>query len=102
MHPLGQIAGSISPTLTTLTILEVLLDDMNRIAGAAASLAALVSLIIGVAATKWYVWDIGIEQAGQPDRSMLFWGLPILFIGFLAIGAFVALVIVARNAFGKR
>ncbi|MCL1593408.1 MAG: hypothetical protein M3132_03535 [Actinomycetia bacterium] len=75
---------------------------MNRIAGTAASLAALVLLVIGVAATKWYMWDIAIEQSGQPDRSILFWGLPILFIGFFAIGAFVAMVFVARAAFSKR
>jgi hypothetical protein len=45
-------------------------------------------VVIGLAGIKWYVWDIAISQAGQPDRSMLFWGLPILFLAFgsMAVG----------------
>ena len=74
---------------------------MNRIVGVAASLVAVVLLVIGATAVKWYVWDMAIGQAGEPDRSMLFWGLPILFIGLFAIGAFVALVVLVRNAFSK-
>ena len=76
-------------------------EGMNRIVGVAASLVAVVFLVIGAAVVKWYVWDIAIGQAGQADRSMLFWGLPILFIGLFAIGAFVALVVLVRNAFSK-
>jgi hypothetical protein len=72
---------------------------MNRIVGVGALLVAVVLLVIGAAAVKWYVWDIATQQAGQPDRSMLFWGLPILFIGIVAIGAFVGLVVLARGAF---
>jgi hypothetical protein len=74
---------------------------MNRIVGVAVSLVAVVFLVIGAAAVKWYVWDIAIGQAGQPDRSMLFWGLPILFIGLFAIGAFGALVVLARTTFSE-
>jgi len=48
---------------------------------------------VGASALKWYVWDVAIVQAGEPDRSMLFWGLPIVFIGLgaFAIGAILAL-----------
>jgi Ni/Fe-hydrogenase subunit HybB-like protein len=53
-----------------------------------------VLLMVGAAALKWYVWDAVIGQAGEPDRSMLFWGLPILFIGFFAGAAGVGLIIV--------
>lgn len=42
----------------------------------------LVMVVVGLIGIKWYVWDIAISQAGQPDRSMLFWGLPILFLAF--------------------
>ena len=77
------------------------MGGMNRIVGVAASLVAVVLLVIGATAVKWYVWDMAIGQAGEPDRSMLFWGLPILFIGLLSIGAFAALVVLARNAFSK-
>jgi len=74
---------------------------MNRIMGVAASVGAIVFLVIGIAAVKWYVWDIAIGEAGQPDRSMLLWGLPILFIGVFAIGAFVGLIVLARRAFSE-
>ena len=66
-----------------------------RIAGIVLSAAgALVLFIVGVASVKWYAWDIAIEQAGEPDRSMLFWGLPILFLGIVVIAVAGALVVV--------
>ena len=77
------------------------MGGMNRIVGVAASLVAVVLFVLGATAVKWYVWDMAVGQAGEPDRSMLFWGLPILFIGLLSIGAFAALVVLARNAFSK-
>jgi Ni/Fe-hydrogenase subunit HybB-like protein len=51
------------------------------------SVGAVVLVAVGVASVKWYVWDIVIGQAGESDRSMLFWGLPILFIGIFAVTA---------------
>jgi len=53
----------------------------------AASVGAVALLVIGTASAKWYLWDIVIGQAGEPDRSMLFWGLPIMFIGIFAVAA---------------
>lgn len=67
-----------------------------RIAGIVLSaVGALVLFVVGVASVKWYSWDIAIEQAGEPDRSMLFWGLPILFLGIVAIAVAGALVAAA-------
>ncbi len=61
--------------------------------GAAFALAgAIAVLLAGAAAIKWYVWDIAIGQAGEPDRSMLFWGIPVVFIGGGALAAGVAVV----------
>ena len=74
---------------------------MDRIVGVAASLLVVALLIIGAAVVKWYVWDFAIGQAGQSDRSMLFWGLPVLFIGLSPIGGLVALVALARKTFSK-
>jgi len=56
-------------------------------------------LVIGVAAMKWYWWDVAIRQAGESDRSMFFWGLPILFIGVLATAIGLGLVVVAIRGF---
>jgi len=71
---------------------------MERIAGFAAALASVVLLVVGAAAVKWYVWDVAVSQAGQPDRSMLFWGLPVLFIGVIGALASVGMALLARRA----
>ena len=57
-----------------------------------AIVAAAGLVVAGGAAIKWYVWDIAIGQAGEPDRSMLFWGIPVLFIGGGALTAGVMLM----------
>ncbi len=51
-------------------------------------LGGVVLVVPGLLGIKWYVWDIAVSQTGQPDRSMLFWGLPILFLAFgsIAVG----------------
>jgi hypothetical protein len=60
---------------------------MRIVLAIAGSVGAVALLVVGAASVKWYVWDIVIKQAGEPDRSMLFWGLPILFIGIVAVSA---------------
>ena len=58
--------------------------------------------VVSVASIKWYVFDVVVGQAGDADRSMMFWGLPIAFIGlFAAIGAF-GLAVLAWNTVTKR
>lgn len=59
---------------------------------ALALLAGAGLVLAGLAGVKWYVWDVAIGGIGEPDRSMLFWGLPILWmaLGALAGGAWLA------------
>jgi hypothetical protein len=64
--------------------------------------AAVVCVVIGGAALKWYLWDIVIVESGNPDRSMLFWGLPVVFIGIVAIGGGVGFGVLARSLFSAR
>jgi hypothetical protein len=64
--------------------------------------AALVCVVIGGTALKWYLWDILIVEAGNPDRSMLFWGLPVVFIGIAAVGGAVGFGVLARSLFSAR
>ena len=71
----------------------------NRIGAAASAITAAVSLIVGLAALKWYIWDVAIQQADEPDRSMLFWGIPIAFIGVAAIAVGSSLTVVAKRSF---
>ena len=64
-----------------------------------ASAGAAVLLLITVVTIKWYVWDIVFGQAGSSDRSMLFWGLPVLFVGiFGAIGAAALILVIVRRS----
>ncbi|MCJ7782023.1 MAG: hypothetical protein MUQ27_14485 [Acidimicrobiia bacterium] len=72
--------------------MRIVLSLLSAVGGA-------VLVIVGAAALKWYVWDVVIGQAGEPDRSMLFWGLPILFVGVFAGGAGLGLVVVAVHGF---
>ncbi len=69
---------------------------MRRILGIAAAVGAAGTLLIALVTAKWYFWDIVVGQAGNPDRSMLFWGLPILFIGVASAAVSVALALAAR------
>jgi hypothetical protein len=69
---------------------------MRRILGITAAVGAAGTLLIALVTAKWYVWDIVVGQAGNPDRSMLFWGLPILFIGVASAAVSVALALAAR------
>ena len=66
------------------------------------SVGGAVLLVVGVVATKWYLWDIAVGQAGEPDRSMLFWGLPILFAGIFATVTGLGLIVVAVRGFRSR
>ena len=67
-----------------------------------AGIGAAISLFIGAAALKWYVWDIVIGQAGESDRSMLFWGLPIVMIGLSSIATGVVLIWLVRTRLSRR
>ena len=58
---------------------------MNRALGALTVIASTIGIVIGAAVVKWYVWDVAIGQANESDRSMLFWGLPVLLIGLAAL-----------------
>ena len=50
------------------------------------------TLLMGVAFIWVYVWEALISRIGDPDQSLLFWYLPFLFMGVLAIGGGLALI----------
>ncbi len=64
----------------------------RRLRAIAIGLGAGCLLLVGFAGLEWYVWDIAIGQIGEPDRSMLFWGLPILLAALVALGLGAVLV----------
>ncbi len=48
----------------------------------------IVSVLIGLFLTIGYILKAVIERIGEPDQSLIFWYLPMLFIGliFLKLG----------------
>lgn len=41
--------------------------------------------MIGIACIVMYVLEAIIARIGEPDQSLLFWYLPILFIGIISV-----------------
>ena len=70
---------------------------MRRLLGGFGLVSSALLAVICVAAVKWYLVDVLIGLRGEPDRSMQFWGLPILFIGIWAGGAALALAVLSRR-----
>lgn len=75
---------------------------MRTLAGFAASVGAAVLGVVSVVSIKWYVFDIAIRQSGQADRSMLFWGLPIIFLALIAAAGAFGLAVVAWKVLSQR
>ena len=46
--------------------------------------------LVGLVLTGGYILEAVIERRGEPDQSLLFWYLPILFIGMVSITAGLA------------
>jgi len=72
---------------------------MKIVLGILAAVVSIVALLVAFGSVKWYVWDIAIGQADEADRSMLFWGLPILFLGIVALGISAGLILAAKRLF---
>lgn len=70
---------------------------MGKLLGAFTLVSSALLAVICVAAVKWYLFDVLIGLRGEPDRSLQFWGLAILFIGMWAGGAAVGLAVLSRK-----
>ena len=48
-------------------------------------------LLLGVSFIGMYLWEGVISRIGEPDQSLVFWYLPILFLGIIGIlvGSFI-------------
>jgi len=49
--------------------------------------------LIGAGFIFMYVWEAIVVRAGDPDQSLLFWYLPILFLGIIGAAGGLALFI---------
>jgi hypothetical protein len=61
---------------------------VGRIAAVLAAAGAAVLAVFAIWALGWYVVEALIGRRGQPDQSLQFWGLAIVFLGiFAGLGA---------------
>ena len=56
--------------------------------------------LLGVVLVGGYVWEAVILRIGDPDQSLLFWYLPLLFIGMLCFMIGIALIRYALKRHG--
>lgn len=40
--------------------------------------------VLGVMFVAMYIWEAIIERSGEPDQSLIFWYLPVLFLGLIS------------------
>ena len=51
----------------------------------------------GVIFVLMYVWEAIVSRFGEPDQSLLFWYLPILFLGLIASAGGLLLLLRSLN-----
>jgi len=56
---------------------------------------SILLITIGLGFIYMYFWDGVVSRLGDPDQSLAFWYLPILFIGFFCFSGGVTLLVVA-------
>ena len=49
--------------------------------------------LLGTIFVLMYVWGAFISRLGEPDQSLLFWYLPILFLGIAVGGGGISLLV---------
>ena len=59
-------------------------------------------IILGGAAFVFmYFWEAIIARIGDPDKSLIFWYLPILFIGAIAVALGITMLVEGINRLKK-
>jgi len=63
--------------------------------------AGSVMALLGLWLVAAYFMSAVLDRIGEPDQSLLFWYLPLLFMGIMALGAGVAIVILGSLGLRK-
>lgn len=71
-------------------------DTLRKCMGWGLTLLGGLVFLVGAWAVLAYFWRL-IEILDEPDKSWIFWGLAILFIGIGAIGTGVGMVVSGRR-----
>ena len=66
---------------------------MRKAAPVSAAIVGAIVALLGIAFVGMYVTNAIIDRIGDPDQSLLFWYLPILFIGVVAATIGVLLLV---------
>ena len=48
-----------------------------------------------------YFWEGIYLRIGEPDQSLLFWYLPVLFLGIIGIIGGIAMLVLGKNSLKK-
>ena len=48
--------------------------------------------LVGASFVVMYFWEAIIKRIGDPDQSLIFWYLPILFLGLIGVLGGIALL----------
>ena len=75
---------------SVITIMNLL--NLKKILNYLSVLLGGLLTLVGVAFIFMYFWEAIISTIGDPDQSLIFWYLPILFLGFIVmLGGFTLL-----------
>lgn len=55
--------------------------NVSKLVGLLVLLAGGILSFIGLAFVSMYFWEAIVSKIGDPDQSLVFWYLPILFLG---------------------
>jgi len=53
-------------------------------------ISGIILTIIGVLLIVGYIMEAYVARIGEPDQSLLFWYLPLLIVGLIALGSGVS------------
>lgn len=54
-------------------------------------------MVIGIVFSALYILEAFIKRVGEPDQSLIFWYVPILFIGLICFGIGTSLILYSRT-----
>lgn len=57
---------------------------------------------LGLVFVVMYVWEAIISRSGEPDQSLIFWYLPILFLGLIAFTGGITLFLAGMSRIRNR
>ena len=70
---------------------------MGKVRSCLAFSCGCISAAAGLFFVVLYILEAVIRHSGEPDQSLIFWYLPILFIGLICLGIGTFLLVYSRK-----